>query len=307
MEFPVALAVAQSLPELPLGPYSYEPKYDGWRAAMHVARGRMHSRSGTDLTHRFPEVADAADKIGDLVLDGELVAVRGQPPRLDFAALQTGPSRRRAQGVSVYLMAFDLLACDGTDLRGQPYHHRRGLLQQQLQTRGGGRIQLAPATTDPATAQEWMDPAYGAVGIEGVVSKSFEGRYQGRRSGWWKTRVTTTEEAVILGVTAHAVVLGRPDHRGRWKAVGLSQPLSTALRRELADRLHALGDPETLPGIIAGLPGSDDVTYQPTQPKLVIEIRVDSALEFGRYRHQPVAVRLREDRGPGDLSSFTDH
>lgn len=140
-------------------------------------RGRLHSRSGTDLTDRFPDAVDAAAPLGDAVLDGELVAVRSHPPRLDFAALQAGPSRRRAQGVAVYLVVFDLLACEGTDLRGQPYRQRRDLLQQQLQTRAGGRIQLVPATTDPVAAQEWMDPRYGAVGIEGVVSKSVAGRH----------------------------------------------------------------------------------------------------------------------------------
>jgi ATP-dependent DNA ligase len=56
-----------------------------------------------------------------------------------------------------------------------------------------------------------------------------------------------------------------------------------------------------LPGIISGLPGSQDVTYQPTVPQLVVEIHVDSALEFGRYRHRPVVVRLREDQGPDTL------
>lgn len=301
MQCPVELAVAQSTTELPHGAFAYEAKYDGFRAALHTARGRLHSRSGTDLTHRYPEIADAGAELGDVVLDGELVALRGQPARLDFAALQAGPSRRRAQGVSVYLLGFDLLACEGTDLRGQPYEQRRALLAQQLQARDGGRIQLVPSTTDLVAAQEWMDPAYGPFGIEGVVSKTLAGRYRGRRSGWWKTRVTTTEEAVVLGVTAHALVLGRADQHGRWRAVGLSQPLSARLRRELADRLHARSDPASLPGLIAGLPGTDDVTYQPTRPELVVEIQVDGALEFGRYRHRPTAVRIREDRTPHEV------
>lgn len=270
-------------------------------------RGRLHSRSGTDLTDRFPDAVDAAAPLGDAVLDGELVAVRSHPPRLDFAALQADPSRRRAQGVVVYVMAFDLLALDGLDLRDQPYEQRRALLGQQLKSRAHPRIQPVPATTNPLAAQEWLDPAYGPVGIEGVVSKAVEGRYRGRRSGWWKTRVTVTEEAVILGATQHAVVLGRPDRHGQWKAVGLSQPLSSGLRRELANRLRPQGDQARLPGIISGLPGSDEVIYQPTRPDLVIEIQVDSALEFGRYRHRPAALRLREDRAPGDLPALTAH
>ena len=113
--------------------------------------------------------------------------------------------------------------------------------------------------------------------------------------------MTRTEEAVVLGVTAHALVLGGPDQHGRWTAVGLSQPLSATLRRELAERLRVQGDRSTLPGIIAGLPGTDDVTYQPTRPDVVVEIQVDSALEFGRYRHRPTAARLRGDLAAGEL------
>lgn len=307
MQFPVELAVAQPVPELPHGPYSYEAKYDGWRGSLHTARGRLHSRTGKDITDRFPEIANAAAQLGDVVLDGELVAARGQPPRLDFAALQTGPSRRRALGISVYLLAFDLLASNGADLRGQPYEQRRHLLVQHLPAWPAGRIQLVPATTDPVAAEEWLDPAYGPFGIEGVVSKTLTGRYRGRSSGWLKTRVTTTEEAVILGVTPRSAVLGRPDQQGRWKAVGLSQPLSATVRRELVSRLHAHGEPTTLPGIISGLPGSEDVRYQPAHPEVVAEIQVDSALEFGRYRHRPTLTRLREDLTPDDLPTLTGH
>ena len=89
------------------------------------------------------------------------------------------------------------------------------------------------------------------------------------------------------------MVLGRPDRHGRWKAVGLlSQPLSPGLRPELANRLRPRGNQARLPGIISDLPGSDQVAYQPTRPEIVIEIQVDSALKFGRYRHRPAALRL---------------
>lgn len=175
---------------------------------------------------------------------------------MDIAALQTGPSRRRAQGVTVYLLAFDLLACEGTDLRGQPYRHRRTVLQHQLQARASGRIQPVPATTDLQAAQEWMDPAYDSVGIEGVIAKSLEGRYGDRRSGWWKTRMSTTEEAIILGVTGHSVVLGRPRLRHMPKIVGdpfglhrlVVDALVSSATRLLAGRLdEAITDLEFLP------------------------------------------------------------
>ena len=70
------------------------------------------------------------------MLDGEVVIWRAG--RLDFGALQdrvrSGPVR--ARGLALELPAayvvFDLLAVDGTDLRGQPYTERRRVLEELL-------------------------------------------------------------------------------------------------------------------------------------------------------------------------------
>src|SRR4051812_4520636 len=81
---PVALALARDQREVP-GPdscWAYEPKFDGWRAAVFTASGMVQSRRDRDLAVRFPEVAAAARSAGDLILDGELVALRDG--RLDF-------------------------------------------------------------------------------------------------------------------------------------------------------------------------------------------------------------------------------
>lgn len=301
MRFPVTLAVAQTARDLPSedGKYAYEPKFDGWRCCAWTSRARLHSRSGTDITDRFPEITTAVSDLGDVVLDGELVALRHDPPRLDFAALQASWKRRRAQAVGVYFMVFDVLACDGRDLRGQPYHERRQVLVERVPT-GSGRVQLVTSTRDRHAAQEWMDPAYGAVGIEGVVSKRIDVAYRGR-CGWWKIRTTLTTEAAVLGVTPRSVVLGRANRQRQWRAVGLSHPLSRAVSDELLDRVSATGPPRELPGVVAGLPGSEDVTYQPTEPNVVVEVETDQAIEFGRFRHPPRVLRIRGDLTPEQL------
>ena len=126
----------------------------------------------------------AERELGDLVVDGELVALReGQ---LDFAALQTTPARRGAVGVNVFLMAFDLLAIGEADLRRLPYRHRRERLEQLL-TGAPAAVQLVPMTTDRTAALAWMKPEYSAVGIEGVVAKSLDAPYRGGRE-WVKVR-----------------------------------------------------------------------------------------------------------------------
>lgn len=101
---PVDLMLAQSAGEVPLSRASrswvYEPEFDGWRSLRLVARGVMQSRRGTDLADRFPEIATAADALGDVVLDGVIVALRNG--RLDFGALTSTPRTRLTAGISVY-------------------------------------------------------------------------------------------------------------------------------------------------------------------------------------------------------------
>ncbi|RKT69448.1 ATP dependent DNA ligase-like protein [Saccharothrix variisporea] len=204
---PVALALAQSVRAVPDAPgWWFEPKWDGWRGCLHVALGVVHSRSGTDPSRRFPEIVRAAHRqLGDVVLDGELVALRGG--RLDFAALQSPPSRRTTEGITIHFMAFDLLGMDDQDLRKQPYHLRRELLEQAL-TPARGPIALTPATTDRQAALAWLNPDFAAVGIEGIVAKHSDGRYLGDRRDWIKVRHQERVDAVVIGVTG---TVGHPD------------------------------------------------------------------------------------------------
>lgn len=285
----------------------YEPKYDGWRGCLHAGAGRLHSRSGTDLSARFPELLAAAGELAldEAVLDGELVAVRGDAARLEFAALQAGPRRRRVEGVVVYFLVFDLLAHRGQDLRGCPYAQRRAALEALL-SGAQSPLQPVPQTSDREAALDWLDPAYGTVGIEGVVAKPSGPYRRGRASGWRKTRHTVTTEAVVAGVSAgasgqHALVLALPTATGRWHAVGLSQPLSGPAQRELEGKLDYLGLTARLPGIVAGLPGQQQVDYVPVAPSVVVEIETDAVGEHGRLRHRPRYVRTRPDRSSGDL------
>ncbi|MEV5299060.1 hypothetical protein [Amycolatopsis methanolica] len=59
----------------PVGPVAFEPKLDGWRC--YTAAGRLLTRAHKDLTSRFPEITTAGSALGDLALDGELCALRG--------------------------------------------------------------------------------------------------------------------------------------------------------------------------------------------------------------------------------------
>src|SRR4051794_29906157 len=126
MSVPYHPALARAVPALPAadalpGGCAYEPKYDGWRAAIvaPAAAGapRLVSRHGRRLDDRFPEIAAAGARLpAGTVLDGELLAWRDGA--LAFPALAArGAAGRAVPGVGYGFAAFDLLALAGVDLR----------------------------------------------------------------------------------------------------------------------------------------------------------------------------------------------
>ena len=169
-----------------------EPKWDGFRAVLQVTlEGQVTfwSRKGTNLSTAFPDLVEAArDQVpAGVVLDGELVVWVEE--RLSFDHLQhrmaSRPSAvaRLARQHPASYVAFDILAVDGTDVRGLPWRDRRQLLDV-LATGFEPPIQVSPYTDDHDTALEWLT-ALAPSGIEGLVAKGAATRYQpGERGSW---------------------------------------------------------------------------------------------------------------------------
>jgi bifunctional non-homologous end joining protein LigD len=128
----------------------------------------------------LPELGCLA-KLGELVLDGELVAA-GPDGRADFELLGTrmmGPAR----DVAVCLYAFDALALGGTELVHRPWFEHRDVLDGlDLSDRSGGLVRRTIWTAD-GTA---MHQATAATRAEGTVSKRRDSPYRGGRSRHWR-------------------------------------------------------------------------------------------------------------------------
>jgi ATP-dependent DNA ligase len=245
---PVALTLARDETTLPAPSprWIYEPKMDGWRAALFTRTGYVQSRRDNNLAARFPEIAAAGRGLGDVVLDGELVALRDG--RLDFGALTSTPGSRADLAITIYYIAFDLLAEATRDWRPEPYHQRR----QQLEDLFDGvapPLQLMPNTTDQGESMRWMDPTNAQVGIEGVVVKTADQPYRAGRTGdWLKIRHTVVVDAVVVGVTGKPqwpaeLVLARPDETGELRQIGLSLPLAPRLRDQAGQHVTPTGQP----------------------------------------------------------------
>src|SRR5690349_15246084 len=87
---PIEPMLAKLADQLPVGPFLYEPKWDGFRAIVFRAGNDLflQSRDLRPLDRYFPELHDAllAGLPNDCVVDGEIVIA--SPKGLDFDALQ---------------------------------------------------------------------------------------------------------------------------------------------------------------------------------------------------------------------------
>src|ERR1700742_4441357 len=142
---------------------SYEPKWDGFRCIVFRDGGDvvLGSRNEKPLDRYFPELRQSLlDNLPNrCVLDGEIVVVG--PSGLDFDTLsqRIHPAASRvallAETTPASFVAFDLLALDDTDLRGEPFATRRATLETALAA-VAPPIHVTPATTDPAVARDWF-------------------------------------------------------------------------------------------------------------------------------------------------------
>ena len=173
-------------------------------------RARAWSRHGTSLTGRLGALTAAlADTPAGSVFDGELVAIaeRDGRPIQDFATVARAVLRGDiAAAQCLRLVAFDVLALAGEDLRGRPWRERDQRLAQALPAcRLVRRIKSGPAS--PAA-----HAAIVALGFEGTVLKRPNSIYRpGRHRVWRKHKARHTADAVLLAV--------RQDRDGHWHAV----------------------------------------------------------------------------------------
>ncbi|MFJ8086250.1 hypothetical protein ACIQ6Y_37495 [Streptomyces sp. NPDC096205] len=114
---------------------------------------------------------------------------------LDFGRLQHRARRRGRSAVQAaadhpaYLIAFDVLESEGQEHMRRPYRERRAVLESLFADDVlAAPFTLCPATEDREQAREWLDPSWGAVGIEGVVLKGREQPYLPGRRAWITVR-----------------------------------------------------------------------------------------------------------------------
>jgi ATP-dependent DNA ligase len=331
---PVAPMLARSVTQIPDGPFSFEPKWDGFRSIIFRDGGEVEigSRNERPLTRYFPELVAAAlaELPGRSVLDGEIVIPDAAGERLDWDALlqRIHPAASRvnllAEQTPAHFVAFDLLALGGEDLCEQPFEQRRAQLEQVL---GQARppVHLTPATTDQVLAREWFRQFEGA-GLDGLIAKPLDVTYQPDKRAMFKIKHERTADCVVAGYRLHksgpdaigSLLLGLYTAAGDLASVGVVGAFPMARRKELFTELQPLvttfeGHPWNWAGA-AGRGSAEpvrnprssehsrwnagkDLSFVPLRPERVVEVRYDH-MEGRRFRHTTQFARWRPDREP---------
>jgi len=184
----------------------FEIKWDGVRALAWIDNRKLmlRSRNGQDITKRYPELASLPEAIAaqEAILDGEIVALdaRGHS---DFERLQErmhvrAPSETLMSKTPVIYYVFDLLYCDGFDLREAPLLERKQLLERLLHT--SERFRYSDHQMERG---EELFQLASENGLEGIVAKRASSAYVPDRSAnWLKLKVTKTLDAVVGGWSA---------------------------------------------------------------------------------------------------------
>src|SRR6266404_2792302 len=181
----------------------FEIKWDGVRAMARIENGdlALRSRNAIDITKRYPELASLPDALAarQAIIDGEIVALdaRGHSSfeRLQERMHVRAPSENLASQIPAVYFAFDLLYCDGYDLRDTPLLERKQLLQRLLYT--SERFRYADHQLEHG--KELFTLAE-QNGLEGIVAKRADSPYVSDRNPYWvKLKSTKTVDAVVGG------------------------------------------------------------------------------------------------------------
>ena len=302
---------------LPRDGYLYEPKWDGFRCLAFRDGDDVDLRSRHDrpLARYFPELVEALLGVREpsFALDGEIVAA-------DFPSLMARlhPARSRVERLRretpASLVAFDLVAVGGEDLRDVPFAERRTRLEELL-AGAPVAIRLTPSTWDAERAADWLDR------FEGVIAKHESLPYVAGKRTMVKVKRELTADCVVAGMRwlvdrplPSSLLLGLYTQDGALEHVGVASGFAEPQRRELLRELGPLivpleghpwehgfslagGSTGRLKGAAGRWTPDMQMEWTPLAPVRVAEVAYDR-LDDGRFRHPAKFRRWRPDRDP---------
>jgi len=315
---PIETMEARVSEKWPTGEFVYEPKWDGFRSlSWSVPEIRLDSRNKRPLLRYFPELEPALRQLPPgTVVDGEIVVVVDGVTDFDSLQQRIHPAESRVNMLSertpAEMVAFDLLADRGEDLRDRRFAERRERLVSLL-----GDLDfpwhLTPETDDQETAKAWFDE-FEPAGCDGIIAKDPGLTYQPGKRAMIKIKHRRTIDVVVGGFREHkdggkigSLLLGLYNDEGEFHFIGHCSGFPNTDRVEIYDRFVELRAKESFdaaaraPGAESRWSAGKDNSWTPVQPGVVIEVSYDQ-LEGDRFRHAARFHRWRPDK---DASACT--
>jgi bifunctional non-homologous end joining protein LigD len=311
---PMPRSVPLTLASLSEKPFSnpdwlFEVKWDGVRGIAYVANGEvsMRSRAGREISLEYPEVRDLANQLDatEAIVDGELVAL-DSAGRSNFQKLQNragvrNPSQQLLESIPATYYAFDLLYCDGYDLRKAPLEQRKDLLKQIL--RPDNHIRYSEHEIEKG--KELYEAARQQA-LEGIIGKKRDSAYVGQRTSLWvKFKIVNELDAVVCGWTAPrrsreffgALVLGLYDGPQLEFIGSVGTGFDYAKQKEIYEQLQHLRQAKSVFSDVPKL--KEKIEW--VQPRLVARVKYGNWTDGGRLR-APVFLGMRTDVSPKDCT-----
>jgi bifunctional non-homologous end joining protein LigD len=282
-------ALATSIDKVPSGErWIHEIKFDGYRVQLHIANdaAKVFTRNGHDWTNRFNKIAHDAFLISasSAIIDGEVV-VPAADGTTDFSVLQ---NELKGRSTRIVMVAFDLLYLNGYDLRKLQLIERKSHLKRLIE-----KTAIQFSDHFDVDGPELFAHA-SKLGLEGVVSKVRDSKYNsGRGNDWVKKTCAQRETLTIAGFALDGddwdgiylgrrkgndlVYAGKVDH-------GFDKASAARLRQALA------------PLIRKTQPYAKRIAHKGiwVEPRLMAEIEYRAKSAEGKVRH-PFFKGLRED------------
>ncbi|HJP81676.1 MAG TPA: DNA ligase D [Candidatus Saccharimonadales bacterium] len=275
----------------------FEIKWDGYRGIASKSRDevQLYSRSGTDFRSNFPPLVEAIRALKhDVILDGEIVVSddEGMP---HFESLQHW---RRDQVGHLNYHAFDILWCDGHDLRTMPLIERKKLLQSIIPP--DSIIRYSDHMTRRGTT---LFTAIEQRGLEGIVAKRANSQYKENNRGadWLKIKTHQRQEVVIGGYTEPkgsrkylgSLIVGVYDGNDFVYVGHSGGGIPDKQRKELQEQLARIEQKESPFKTTPKQPG----VVHWVKPELVCEMSFTEWTSDGSMRH-PAFKGMRSDKKP---------
>jgi bifunctional non-homologous end joining protein LigD len=290
--------------------WSYEIKWDGYRALAYLKKGKveLRSRNNKSFEKYYPLYDLFKTWTIDAVLDGELVVLNDQG-QSNFNALQNW--RSEADGELIYYV-FDLLWLDGRDLTGLPLSERRALLESIIPSEGVVRYSesfTASGTEFFAAAQK--------TGLEGIMAKRTDSYYTPgvRTREWLKIKTASRQEVVIGGYTRNegtsklfssllvgVFEKGVLQYTGKI-GTGFTEKMQSQMMKQFKPLVQKTSPFNIVPDYNKPSrfrPDPPDAKATWLKPKLVCEVSFREMTEDGVMRH-PSFEGMREDKAAEEV------